>query len=165
MRKFFSTRFFAISYVILAFIYLGGGIIIINLYQDANSNLFEIEEKLLENEKIQATSKEDEKVLAKAIIDEWDFKSERITAQIEKELVIQYIYYLTPIALFIALLSMALPYAISNDPKNQEKIKQSSDENEPSQEKNILPSSDGNIQSQKNKKSSKKKKKKKKRKK
>lgn len=124
--------------------------------QKIKEMLIKIQEPPLVNEKIQESS--NKKTLAKAkeveqllIVlekknqelsrEEWDIKEDRLLVQIEREDVVEQIYLLTPIALVIALLSMALPYGMIKNSSNNSKevvVVQSSANKMPPKKNSIL---------------------------
>lgn len=124
--------------------------------QKIKEMLIKIQEPPLVNEKIQESS--NKKTLAKAkeveqllIVlekknqelsrEEWDIKEDRLLVQIEREGVVEQIYLLTPIALVIALLSMALPYGMIKNSSNNSKevvVVQSSANKMPIKKNSIL---------------------------
>lgn len=175
MRKFLTDRKIAYSYFILALLYGGIAGLLINMYVGANDRLFEIEKASLENEKIQADSnaeliivkkqvsknqkeklKTDEKLveIEKKISDaeetEWKIKEERLEAQIKREDAVESLYIPTAIALFLALCSMAIPYAMSSP---QREINQATTEQQPSepvQQPPSIPNKDTSEKTQNN---------------
>lgn len=123
--------------------------------QKIKEMLKNIQEPPLVNEKIQESS--NKKTLAEAkevdqlLLDleeknqelsreEWVIKKDRLIVQIQREEVVEQIYLLTPIALAIALLSMALPYGMIKNSSNnlKEVVVKSSANKKPPKKNSIL---------------------------